>query len=125
MQVPIAFQPTVMPSALEARLNSLEGLLGHAAQGTVGMVHHHKGTRMFRVSSVPRPGRVVFSVLIRPSEPAWGSRHPYRKRCFRAESVTQLMSEEYVHSPIQVSLVFFLILRHTPLDMLTSLADLR
>ena len=35
------------------------------------------------------------------------------------------MSEEYVHSPILVSLVFSLILRDTPLDMLTSLADLR
>jgi hypothetical protein len=35
------------------------------------------------------------------------------------------MSEEYVGSPILVSLVFSLILCDTPLDMLTSLADLR
>jgi hypothetical protein len=27
---------------------------------------------MFRVSSVPRPGRVVFADLIRPSEPPMG-----------------------------------------------------
>jgi hypothetical protein len=27
---------------------------------------------MFRVSSVPRPGRNVFADLIRPSEPPWG-----------------------------------------------------
>ena len=80
---------------------------------------------MFRVSSVPRPGRVVFPVLIRPSEAPWGSRQPYRKGRTPAESITQPMSEEYVHSPILVSLVFSLILRDTPLDMLTSLADLR
>jgi hypothetical protein len=30
--------------------------------------------RMFRVSSVPRPGRDVFADLIRPSEPPWGIR---------------------------------------------------
>jgi hypothetical protein len=33
-----------------------------------------QGARMFRVSSVPRPGRDVFADLIRPSEPPWGIR---------------------------------------------------
>ena len=76
---------------------------------------------MFRVSSVPRPGRDVFADLIRPSEPPWGM----LGRRTPAESITQLMSEGYVHPPILASLVFSLILRDTPPDMLTSLADLR
>jgi hypothetical protein len=42
-----------------------------------------------------------------------------------AESISQPMSEAYVDPPILVSLVFFLILRHTPPDMSTSWADLR
>ena len=33
-----------------------------------------QGARMFRVSSVPRPGRDVFADLIRPSEPPRGRR---------------------------------------------------
>ena len=83
---------------------------------------------MFRVSSVPRPGRNVFADLIRPSEPPRGDGDRIgTNRVGRtpAESISQPMSEEYVDPPILVSLVFSLILRHTPPDMSTSWADLR
>jgi|SRR6266403_1901930 len=89
-----------------------------------------QGARLFRVSSVPRPGRDVFADLIRPSEPPWGHSMTVSDTVAvgrtPAESITQLMSEGYVDTPILVSLVFSLILlRDTPLDMLTSWADLR
>ena len=86
---------------------------------------------MFRVSSVPRPGRDVLADLIRP-------RRLQLERVYMiddctvsdrvgsvAQPINQPMSEGYVCSPILAYLVFSLI-RDTPLlDMLTSWADLR
>jgi hypothetical protein len=82
---------------------------------------------MFRVSSVPRPGRNVFADLIRPSEPPLEDDRIGKNRVGRtpAESISQPMSKEYVDPPILVSLVFSLILRDTPPDMSTFWADLR
>lgn len=102
MQVPIVLQPTVIPSALEARVNSPELSFGYATQhrrhrrGGHPQGRAHQGAHVPRVSSVSRPGRTSFHGV------------PYRIQYPRttAESTTQLMSEGYVGSPILVSLVF-------------------
>jgi hypothetical protein len=125
MQVPIAFQlhydaNRLLRSRLYTRMNCLGALpTGHRRAGA------SHGPRMFRVSSVPRPGRDVLADLIRPSG-AFDDRIGYSNvGRIPAESIIQPMSEEYVDHFWYLLYFSLILLRDAPLDMLTSWADLR
>jgi hypothetical protein len=81
---------------------------------------------MFRVSSVPRPGRDVFADLIRPSEPPWGISMMTESDRAGPHRVNHSTHEQRVCPPTNSGIsCIFLILRDPPSDMLTSWADLR